>query len=80
MALAIDRAIDYATTEMRAVIGGSRIAQLLPITLIAELAAAAFLDIEVLAQNGRQIDLDTLATTLSAGVQLLVGGGRLGDG
>jgi AcrR family transcriptional regulator len=68
---AIDGAIDYATAEMQAVLGGSPITQLLPISLIAELAAAAFLGIEVLAQNGREIDLDRLATTLAAGVQLL---------
>jgi AcrR family transcriptional regulator len=73
---AIDRAIDYATAEMGAVLGGSPITQLLPVTLIAELAAAAFLGIEVLAQNGREMDLDTLARTLSAGVQLLTGGTR----
>jgi hypothetical protein len=41
-----------------------------------ELAAAAFLGIEVLAQNGREIDLDRLAATMSAAVQLLGGGIR----
>jgi AcrR family transcriptional regulator len=75
---AIDRAIDYATAEMDAVLGSSPITQLLPVALIAELAAAAFLGIEVLAQNGREMDLDTLARTLSAGVQLLTGGTRPG--
>lgn len=68
---AIDRAIDYAVVEMQAVIGDSPIAQLLPIPLIAEVAAAAFLGLEVLAQNGRDIDLDQLATTLAAAVQLV---------
>jgi AcrR family transcriptional regulator len=71
---AIDRAIDYATTEMEAVLGGSPITQLVPVPLIAELAAAAFLGIEVLAQNGREMDLDTVARTLSAGVALLRAG------
>jgi AcrR family transcriptional regulator len=71
---AIDRAIDYATTEMEAVLGGSPVTQLVPVSLIAELAAAAFLGIEVLAQNGRHMDLDTVARTLSAGVQLLRAG------
>lgn len=71
---AIDRAIDYATTEMQAVLGGSPVTQLVPIPLVAELAAAAFLGIEVLAQNGREIDLDRLASTLAAGVQLLTAG------
>ena len=68
---AIDRAIDYATAEMASVLGASPITQVVPVTLIAELAAAAFLGIEVLAQNGREIDLDRLATALAAGVQLL---------
>jgi AcrR family transcriptional regulator len=73
---AIDRAIAYATTEMEAVLGASPITQLLPVPLIAELAAAAFLGIEVLAQNGRVLDLDRLASTLAAAVQLLTAGTR----
>jgi len=68
---AIDKAIEYATTEMDAVIGESAVAQLLPVAVIAELAAAAFLGIEVLAQNGRQLDLDRLAATIAAAVQLV---------
>lgn len=54
-------------------LGASPITQLIPVDLIAELAAAAFLGIEVLAQNGREIDLDRLATALAAGVQLVTG-------
>ena len=73
---AIDRAIDYATTEMESVLGGSPITQLVPVPLIAELAAAAFLGIEVLAQNGREMDLDRLVATLAAGVQLFTAGTR----
>lgn len=68
---AIDQAIAYATAEMDRVIGRSPITQLIPVPMLAELAAAAFLGIEVLAQNGRPIDLDRLAMTLAAGVQLL---------
>ena len=71
---AVDRAIAYAQAEMQSVLGDSPITQLLPVSLIAELAAAAFLGIEVLAQNGRDLDLDRLASTLSAGVQLLTAG------
>jgi AcrR family transcriptional regulator len=71
---AIDGAIEYATAEMQAVLGDSPITRLLPIPLIAELAAAAFLGIEVLAQNGRDMDLDRLATTLAAVVQLVKAG------
>ncbi len=68
---AIDRAIDYATVEMQRVFGDSLIGQLIPIPLIAEVAAAAFLGLEILAQNGREIDLDQLARTLSAAVQMV---------
>jgi AcrR family transcriptional regulator len=71
---AIDRAIDYATAEMQAVLGGSPITQLVPVPLIAEVAAATFLGIEVLAQNGRQLDLDRLVATLATGVQVLRAG------
>lgn len=73
---AIDGAIEYATAEMQAVLGESPITQLIPVPLIAELAAAAFLGIEVLAQNGREMDLDRLAATLAAGVQFLTAGTR----
>ena len=73
---AIDRATDYATNEMESVLGGSPITQLVPVPLIAELAAAAFLGIEVLAQNGREMDLDRLVATLAAGVQLFTAGTR----
>jgi hypothetical protein len=58
---------------MEAVVGESPITQLVPVSLIAELAAAAFLGIEVLAQNGRDIDVDRLAITLAAAIQLVTG-------
>jgi AcrR family transcriptional regulator len=67
----IDRAIAFATAEMQAVIGDSAVTQVLPVPLIAELAAGAFLGIEVLAQNGREIDLDQLAATIAVAVQLV---------
>lgn len=67
---AIDRAIAYATAELQMVLGNSLIGQVLPMSLVAEVAAAAFLGLEVLAQNGRDIDLDELARTLGAAVQL----------
>lgn len=70
---AIDRAIDYATAELEVVLGASPVTQLVPVNLIAELAAAAFLGVEVLAQNGRQIDVERLATFLSTGIQMLRG-------
>jgi AcrR family transcriptional regulator len=68
---AIGRAIDYATTELRRVIGDSPIAQVVPVDLVAEVASAAFLGLEVLAQNGREIDLDRLAATIAVAVQLV---------
>gem|GEM_PF-4288515 len=70
---AIDTAIAYATTEMEAVLGSSPITQLIPVPLVAELAAAAFLGIEVLTQNGREIDLERLAAALAIGIQLIGG-------
>lgn len=70
----IDSAIDYAASELRVVLGSSPITQLIPVELAAELGAAAFLGIEVLAQNGREIDLERLAAALAAGIQLI--GGR----
>jgi AcrR family transcriptional regulator len=63
---AIDRAIDYATAEMTRVLGDSPVTGVVPVGLVAELAAAAFLGIEVLAQNGREIDVDRLVTLLVA--------------
>lgn len=71
---AIDRAIDYATTELDAVLGRSPITQILPVPLIAEIAAATFLGVEVLAQNGRDIDLERLAATIATGVALFTAG------
>ena len=76
MRSAIDQAVEYATREMERVLGDSPVTQMLPIPLIAELAAAAFLGVEVLMQNGRELDLDRLAATLAAGVQLLTAGSR----
>jgi AcrR family transcriptional regulator len=70
---AIDRAIDYATAELEVVLGASPVTQLVPVGLIAELAAAAFLGAEVMAQNGRQIDVERLAAFLSTGIQMLRG-------
>ncbi len=70
---AIDKAIDYAASELSAVLGSSPITELIPVSLAAELGAAAFLGIEVLAQNGREIDLERLAAALAAGIGLVRG-------
>jgi hypothetical protein len=70
---AVDRAIDYATSELEVVLGASPLTQIIPVPLAAELAAAAFLGVEVLAQNGREIDLERLASALAAGIRLMGG-------
>ncbi|HEY5873964.1 MAG TPA: TetR/AcrR family transcriptional regulator [Ilumatobacteraceae bacterium] len=70
---AIDRAVDYAASELSVVLGSSPITQLIPVPLIAELAAATILGIEVFQQNGREIDLDQVAAVLDAGVRLVSG-------
>ena len=68
---AFDQAIDYIATELTAVVGDSPIGQIVPMTLVAELAGSAFLGLQVLAQNGRPIDMDQLAVFIAAGVQLI---------
>lgn len=70
---AIDRAVEYATSELDLVLGESPITQLIPVTLIAELAAATILGIEVFQQNGRDIDLEHIAAVLDQGIRLLRG-------
>jgi len=72
--LAIDRAVDYATAELGLVLGSSSITQLIPVSLIAELAAATILGIEVFQQNGREIDLERVASVLDQGIRLIGGG------
>ena len=62
---------------MEPVIGASPISQLVPVSLTAELAATAFLGIEILAPNGWEMDLDRLTKTIAAVMQLLSGFGAL---
>jgi AcrR family transcriptional regulator len=75
---AIDRAVDYATSELEVVLGSSPITQLLPVPLIAELAAATILGIEIFQQNGRDIDLERVASALDQGIRLIGGGEAAG--
>ncbi|MFZ1490918.1 MAG: TetR/AcrR family transcriptional regulator [Ilumatobacteraceae bacterium] len=70
---AIDRAIDYATSELDLVLESSPITQLIPVSLIAELAAATILGIEIFQQNGRTIDLEHVAAVLDQGIRLISG-------
>jgi AcrR family transcriptional regulator len=70
---AIDRAVDYATSELDLVLGSSPITQLMPVSLIAELAAATILGLEVFQQNGRDIDIEHVASVLDQGIRLMSG-------
>ncbi|MEP1123637.1 MAG: TetR/AcrR family transcriptional regulator [Ilumatobacter sp.] len=70
---AIDRAVDFATSELELVLGSSPITQLIPVSLIAELAAATILGVEIFQQNGRDIDLERVASVLDQGIRLIGG-------
>lgn len=61
----IGRALDFAADELRQLVAGSPLEQILPVELFAELAGATFLGLEVMTLNGREIDLDTLADRLA---------------
>jgi AcrR family transcriptional regulator len=75
---AIDRAVAYATSELDLVLESSPITQLIPVSLLAELAAATILGIEIFQQNGRDIDLERVASVLDQGIRL-IGGSRGSD-
>jgi AcrR family transcriptional regulator len=70
---AIDRAVNYATSELHLVLESSPITHVIPVSLIAELAAATILGIEIFHQNGRAIDLDHVASVLDQGIRLING-------
>jgi AcrR family transcriptional regulator len=65
MRATIGRALDFATDELRRLVAGTPLEQILPVDLFAELAGATFLGLEVMTLNGREIDLDTLAARLA---------------
>jgi hypothetical protein len=46
---------------------------LISVSLIGELAAATILGIEIFQQNGREIDLEHVASALDQGIRLLSG-------
>jgi AcrR family transcriptional regulator len=75
---AIDRAVAYATSELDLVLGSSPLTHLVPVSLIAELAAATILGIEIFQQNGRVIDLERIASVLDQGIRLISGSSRPG--
>ena len=68
---AIDASIEFAAREIARVVGDSPLAHIGPPMLIAELATAAFLGLEVLTQSGRDLDIDRIASTTSAVMQLM---------
>lgn len=68
---AINQAMAFAAQEVERVVGSSPLARLVPPVLLADLAAAAFLGLEILTQNGRVVDVDQLATTVASGLQFL---------
>ncbi|MBX3314187.1 MAG: TetR/AcrR family transcriptional regulator [Actinobacteria bacterium] len=70
---AVDRAIDYATEQLAAVLGDAPVVQVVPVELMAELAGATFLGIEVLAQNGRELDVDRLVAVVAVLVGIVTG-------
>jgi AcrR family transcriptional regulator len=70
---AIDSALAFAVSEIQLLLGASPITQIIPAELIAELAAAAFLGLEILTQNGREVDIDRLASTVAAGLTMVAG-------
>ncbi len=65
---AITESIEFATKEIEVVMGDSPITQLVPVEMIAELAAAAFFGLELFSQTGREIDLDRIARTAALAV------------
>lgn len=68
---AIDHALDFATAQLERVLADSPLGQVVPVALLAELAGAAFIGLEVLTQSGREIDIDRLASHVALGLGAL---------
>ena len=66
----IDRSVAFAADELRRVLDGSPLGELVPTDLVAELATAAFLGLEILTQNDRHIDIDAIARLGSLALQV----------
>lgn len=62
----IDRALDFAATELRPILAPVDPAGFLPVDLVADVLGATFLGIVILLQSGRDIDLDRLGDLASA--------------
>ncbi len=68
---AIDRSIRFATEELKTVFGDSPWTQLVPVDLVAEMAAASFFGLELFTQAGRDIDIDRIARYAALGIAQL---------
>lgn len=67
----VDEAVEFTKQAIAVAAAGSPAASVLPVDLVAELAASAFFGLEVLDQVGRRIDLDALATVVELVIALL---------
>jgi AcrR family transcriptional regulator len=65
---AIDHALEFATAQLKRVLADSPLGQVVPVTLLAELAGATFLGLEVLTHSGREIDIARLASHVALGL------------
>lgn len=61
---AIAKATEFATREIEAVLADSPLTQLVPASLVAELATAAFVGYEMLIETGSVVDIEQLASRL----------------
>ena len=68
---AIDESIRFAAVELEKVFGDSAWARLVPVDLVAELAAASFFGLELFTQAGRDIDIDRIARYAALGIAQL---------
>ncbi|MFV0525089.1 MAG: TetR family transcriptional regulator [Acidimicrobiales bacterium] len=66
----IGDALGFIAAELRPVVSGSPVVGVVPPELMADVAGAAFLGLAVLLQNGRDVDIDRLATTVAAALAL----------
>lgn len=68
---AIDRSIEFAATELAAILGDNPLTRIVPVELVAELATAAFFGLELFTQSGREVDIDRMARTAALGIGML---------
>ncbi|MFV0258985.1 MAG: TetR family transcriptional regulator [Acidimicrobiales bacterium] len=66
----IGDALGFIAGELRPVAAGSPVVGVVPPELMADVAGATFLGLAVLLQNGREVDVDRLASTVAAALAL----------